>query len=224
MRISRLYEKAHQERVEELKFVLNIYFENEFIKAHRPWRAVIGNKKCRPIPIHRSIRFPRKEYEGSNMLVWPKMDEETLKMELENLGFVIKDYKNINEELKGLGIKIIADKISISVSPIEKGKELTFAQEWVKKINQSYSEYCAKEKRLAMSIYSEMMVELGKKSTKEIELRKNKELLFYGYKQNYTVSQKCNKYINRFMRENGVRECFEDGEYKGIIASIYTFY
>lgn len=39
------------QREEDLKSILNDYFEFSFIEAHRPWKAVIGNKRCKPISI-----------------------------------------------------------------------------------------------------------------------------------------------------------------------------
>ena len=124
-------ERLSNERREELKSALNNYFSSTFIEGHRPFRAVIGNKRCKPIPIHRSFMMKSVESVYSYEMTWPNYSEELIRRELENLGFVITQ-----------------NQISISVPPHKKGTTLTFAQKWVKKINDSYSEFCANEKSL----------------------------------------------------------------------------
>ena len=139
-------EKLRENRKQELKLVLDSYFESMFIVGHRPFRAVIGNKKCKPIPIHRDFLAFSGETVLNYKIQWPNFSEELLRKELENLGFIIT--KN---------------RICISVPPYEKGAKLSFAQEWVRKINASYSDYCANEKKIANDEFLEYAkVQYGK--------------------------------------------------------------
>ena len=224
-------EQLRNEREEELKCVLNDYFESTFIVCHRPFRAVIGNKKCKPIPIHRNfLAFSEETVLPSIMAVikekrcrpisisimhrdflalsgetvlnckiqWPNFSEELRRKELEKLGFIIT-----------------GNRISISVPPYEKGAKLSFAQEWVKKINTSYSDYCANEKKIANEVYSEFVSELLSTPTKSIKTYDG-YTLFCDFKFDCKISSKCTTFIRRLMIRDGIEECYEDGKYKGI--------
>lgn len=193
-------ETLKREKENELKFVLGVYFEKYFIRAHRPWRAVIGNKRCKPIPIHRNIYFPKNDNKClGGLLLWPNMDEELLRDELKKLGFVLTN-----------------NAISVSVPKRKKGKKLTFAQECVKEINYSYSEYCLLQKNIASQLYSEVVRELRRIPSKDIKLCKDGEIMFLGYKIEKTIDSKCYTFLKRLMKEDGMYEYFEGDEYKGL--------
>ena len=80
------------EREKNLQSTLSEYFESAFIGKHKPFRAIIGNKRCKPIPIYRDFAFSIQESYGFK-LVWPNFSEETLRKELSNLGFIITENK-----------------------------------------------------------------------------------------------------------------------------------
>ena len=191
-------EQLRKEREEELKSVLSDYFESTFIAGHKPFRAVIGNKKCRPIPIHRWFLAFSGERLLNYKIQWPNFSDDMLRKELENLGFVITK-----------------DRISISVPPCEKGAKLSFAQEWVKKINASYSDYCANEKKIANEVYSEAVSALLSTPTENIKTCDG-YTLFCGVKFEREVSSKCATFVKRLMARDGIEEHYEDGKYKGI--------
>ena len=190
-------DKLRINRKEDLKSVLNDYFESAFISAHRPWRAVIGNKKCKPIPVHRDFCFFDEESHGYKFK-WPNFSEEVLRKELENLGFVIATHR-----------------ISLTVPAFKKGDELTFAQEWVKKINTSYSEYCANEKKVAKEVYSELISKMLSAPSEHVKTCDG-YTFFSDFKVNREVSRKCVTFIRRLMLRDGIEEHYENGEFKGL--------
>ena len=190
-------DKLRIQREEDLKSVLNDYFESDFISGHRPWRAVIGNKKCKPIPIHRDFYYSGQSGFG-HKFEWPNLSEEVLRQSLVNLGFTVTEHR-----------------ISLCVPACEKGKKLTFAQEWVKKINASYSEYCANEKKLARELYSEFVSKLFSTPTENVKTCDG-YTLFCDFKFEPTISSKCATFIRKLMSHDGIEEYFENGEYKGI--------
>lgn len=182
--------ELRKKREEELKTVLDDYFDENFITKHRPFRAVIGNKKCKPIPIHNSF--------GTCRYQWPNFSEELLRHELENLGFVVT--KN---------------QISIMVPPYEKGEKLSFAQEWVKKINHKYSEYCNSEKKVAKEMYSNYIEELL--SIDPVRVKTYDEYtLFCNFKFEVEISSKCTTFIKRLMLRDRIEPYYEDGQYRGM--------
>lgn len=190
-------DKLRIQREEDLKSVLNDYFESAFISDHRPWRAVIGNKKCKPIPIHRDFYYPGQSSLG-HKFEWPNFSEEGLRQSLVNLGFTVTEHR-----------------ISLCVPACEEDKKLTFAQEWVKKINASYSEYCANEKKLARELYSEFVSMLFSIPTENVKTC-DEYTLFCDFKFEHTISSKCATYIINLMSHDGIEAYYENGEYKGI--------
>ena len=60
----------------ELENVFNEYFEIRFIKRHKPFRAIIGNKRCKPIPIYKDID------DRTGLFYWPNFSEELLRKKL----------------------------------------------------------------------------------------------------------------------------------------------
>ena len=196
-----------------LKFRLDKYFETVFLDAHIPWRAVIGNKKCKPIPIYRNFEFYDKNlnpfmysgYSSSDVkFVWPNMSEHLIRKLLSDLGFVVK-----------------WDNISISVPPLKNGQKLTYAQEWVKRINHAYSVYCAHEKNCAKELYEELISDLMNTPQKNIKTCEE-YTVFCGYKFEKEVNPVVAKYLRRFMSRDGIHECFENFEYKGIMVKRQT--
>lgn len=185
------------QREEDLKSILNDYFESSFIEAHRPWRAVIGNKRCKPIPIHRD--FSSSDVTTScYKFIWPNLSEDLLRKSLENLGFVITEHR-----------------ISLTVPACEKGKKLTFAQEWVKRINSSYSQYCVNEKKKANELYAEFISKLHSAPSESVKTYEG-YTLFEGFKFETKISQKCANHIISLMSRDGLEQYYEDGKYKGI--------
>lgn len=199
-----LRERCNQlkdERREELKSVLNIYAQEYF--STRPFRAVIGNKRCKPIPIHKSILgFEQKSVYHDRYLFWPNFSKDQLRKELEDLGFVLTESSNF----------------CISIPPIQKGKKLTFAQKWMKMINDNYSAYCHNQKKLANEVYSTLILDLLSMSAEEIKTCEG-YTLFYNYKYNSKskISIKCYSYVKSLMAKDRIAEFYENNEYKGII-------
>jgi len=199
-------------KTEALKAVLNAYFKYSFIKAHKPFRAVKGNKKCKPIPIYRDFSGRRRIYysitttdthtEVNNIFEglsfeWPIEPEGALRKELENLGFVLTECR-----------------ISIFVPPFQKGEPMSFAQEWVKKINASYAEYCDSEKKKATRLYKQFIDELMA-TPYTLQLDED-HVLYPNFRLNQSISRPCYKFIKRLMVANGIDAYYEGKEYKGI--------
>lgn len=200
-------------KTEALKAVLNAYFEYSFIKAHKPFRAVIGNKKCKPIPIHRDFGGSRNIYalvtttsSGTKVndvftglsFEWPAVSEEMLRKELGNLGFVLTEHQ-----------------ISIFVPPYKKGTPMSFAQEWVKKINASYAEYCDSEKKEAKRLYKQFLGELMA-APYTIQLDEE-HFLYPDFEFSQTISRQCYKFIKRLMAADGIDSYYEGKKYKGVM-------
>lgn len=185
----------------ELINVLNHFAEYSFIYPHRPWRAVVGNKKCKPIPIHRYILYPEDVSITSAANVWPRFSKGRLRRELEDLGFIVT-----------------GEHICLSVPPVEYGEPLTFAQQYVKEINYSYSIYCDKQKEIAKRSYQELL------SLLQSEAEKGNAYTFDDYTffpklempKAKKVSPKCYTFIRRLMAIDGIEEVFEDKKYMGI--------
>lgn len=185
------------QREEDLKSILNDYFESSFIEAHRPWKAVIGNKRCKPIPIHRDF-YSSDATSFCRKFKWPNLSEDSLRKGLESLGFVITEHR-----------------ISLAVPACEKGEKLTFAQEWVKKINYSYSQYCVNEKKKANELYAEFISKLHSAPSESVKTYEE-YTLFEEFKFEPKISSKCATYIRDLMSRDGLEEYYEDGKYKGI--------
>lgn len=192
-------ERLRKNRKEELKLVLDSYFKSMFIEKHRPFRAVIGNKRCKPIPIYRDFRYS-SEPEHWAEFEWPNLSEELLRKELENLGFVLT--KN---------------EICISVPPCEKGAELSFAQMQVKKINAAYSEFCVREKKHAKKIYSEYITSLKYLPDEKIKT-------YDGYTvfddrdipSSEVVEPKCRTYFEQLLVSDRLERYYENGSCAGL--------
>lgn len=183
----------HRDRNEELRDELTQYFKKKFILGHKPWHAVIGNKRCKPVPIYKSFHSQKNGF----FFKWPNMSEKLIREQLEELGFVVT---------KG--------KIRISVPKPEVGQELTFAQNCVKEINYSYSKHCETEKKSAELIFSDLLKQMLEAPDKDIKTHSD-YTLFYNIKFELT-SWKCLKYFNRLMEHYRIERYYEGDKFIGL--------
>ena len=186
-------ENLKDERIKEVKSTLEKYFEAQFLSSTpRPWRAITGKKKCKPVPIHRTIWFndPKSDY----FYQWPNISKEMIHQELKNLGFNVIVYENGN--------------ILLTIDPLEKGKKLTFAQEWLKKINHNYSMYCDGEIRYAKELYSQFIELLLLTPKEKIEIYEE-YTLFRDFKTNECISRKCAKHLKKMLEAEGIEEVYD---------------
>lgn len=209
---------ASSRRTEALKAVLNAYFEYSFIKAHKPFRAVIGNNECRPVPIYRD--FPGH---GRTIYVTngPKVIET---VSLPHFEWPVSTEEELREELEGLGFVLTEHLITIAVHPLKKDEPMSFAQEWVKKINDSYSAYCDSEKKEAEKAFPSLLAQL-RSSPYTVSLNSgyiSGYVLYPGFtfKGTEYVSTPFLKFIRRLFREKEIEAYFVDGKYKGIRAPL----
>lgn len=174
--------KIHSNRRKKVECVLESWLKESFIFKNRPWRAVIGNKRCKPIPIHRDILSYR---DNTHFLCWPDLPEHEIREILEILGFVI-----------------IGAKLSLAVPPLEKGKPLTFAQEWVKRINYNYSLYIRNERMLAEKSYNDIISLLYNAPDKSIRICDG-YVLFEGVNiSNITGSAHFSRFLTNLLSRN----------------------
>ncbi len=185
--IENLRIERENEAKQQIEKLLEKFLQHYFIEDHRPWRAVIGNKRCKPVPIHYHIEYYRESSVDKDWM-WPDMPESFIREYLETLGFVLT---------KG--------EICVSVPAYKKGEPLSFAQKWVRKINHSYSEYCVNEERRAVEIYSDFIDELINTPTENIKLR-NGYVLFTGFKFSKELSRRPYHYLKKRMKEDGIFE------------------
>ena len=191
-------ENLQQKRQEELKTALEDYFSSTLIKWHKPFRAWVGRKASRTIFLPRVIMYASKEAFGIGVFKAPNMSEEMLRKELENLGFVVEE-----------------DQLYITVPPCEKGKKLSFAQELARKVNYSYSRYCAAEKKRAQELHSKFISELLATNPENVEVGEG-YTIFHDFKFEYELTAKCATFMRRLMKQDGIEEYFEKEKYKGI--------
>lgn len=183
------------ERKEEIKEVLESWLNKKFGYGLKPWRAIMGKKVLRPIPL--------KLYELDR--IFTNVTKEVIKKTIEDLGFMVF------ESLNGAGFVLAIPKC-------KKGQKLTWAQKKIRQLNHDYSKYVANEKVKAQKYFDKVISDLC-----NCELRKpllgDGYILFEGYKSGINVSPKCKKFINRLLRENKMEECFANGRYLGIRVS-----
>lgn len=186
----------------EFKDVLEKYLESVFIECNKPWRAIKGKKRVRPFPIHRVSTWICSD--GSEELrswsnEFPNLAEEIILKEFEKLGFIVTK-----------------DKVCLLV-PMYKGeKELTFAQNWVKKINTNYSEYCKKEYEKAERIYSECLSRLNSMSKENVKIFEDYAIYLDFKYADELISPKCHTRIKKLMLRDGIEEYFEGDKYIGL--------
>lgn len=194
-------ENLKDERISEIRKTLEKYFEEYFLSGTpRPWRAITGKRKCRPIPIYRSILY--YESESIYSLKWPNISKEIIYKELENLGFNV-----IVDE---------SEKILLTIDPLEKGEKLTFAQEWLKKINHNYSMYCAGEIKLAKELYPQYIEKLIATPKEKIEIYED-YTLFRKFCMNMSISRKCVNHLEKMLKAEGIEEVMDENrKYIGV--------
>lgn len=203
-------ERIEQLRYEEIKFILSDWLEL-FISDHHAWRAVIGNKKCHPIPIHNyfskkdRLSLPYLKFRETRCsewcFLWPDLPDEKVRQAIGDLGFVV------------FGTSL--NNMSLAVSAYEKGHPLTFAQICVQRINHSYSEYIAAERKKAKYCYRDFLSQLCDVPNESIVICDG-YALFKDFKFKPRMSLRCARYIRAMMHRDGLKELYEDGEYKGI--------
>lgn len=202
--------QVREQRRNDIEAILNDYLETYFIAKPRPWRAVIGNKKCRPIPIHRKFYaaektrkpYVKKEPTTCDFFSWPDLPEAEIREVIESLGFVITK-----------------SCISISVPAHEKGKPLTFAQKWVKKINDNYAVYVVTERKKARAYFDALICALCTTSVEKIKICDDYTLFEdfeFDFEFKTPVSTVCYNYIKKLLVDNGIKNYLEEGKYKGI--------
>lgn len=213
-------EKEHldQMRYEEIKFILCDWLDL-FISDHHAWRAVIGNKRCCPIPI--SNYFSKRDRLSAPYLkfretrtskwdfLWPDLPDEKICQAIQDLGFVI-----IQPTSSSIPHATV-DNIALVVPPSEKDKPLTFAQTWVQMINHRYSEYIAAERKKAKYCYRDFLLQLCDVPDESIVICDD-YALFKDFKFKPKMSLRCANYIRAMMHKDGLKELYENDEYKGI--------
>lgn len=185
-------EKLHAERIRDLEAMLENYFYFVFIDKHKPFTAVIGNKKCEPVQIGKDLL-------NSHWISWPNISKELIRKEMERLGFVITP----------------DEQFSISVPAYENGSPMSYAQRTVQHINNEYAEYCNNEKKIAQQLYSEFISKLLSAPVENIKTYDG-FTVFCKFQFDFEFSSVCLKFFKRLMRRDGIEEYYEGGEYKGI--------
>ncbi len=187
-----------EEQIEEVRKTIEYWIEEVVIPKNVPWRAVIGNRRCKPVPIHKDFSVRKKNINGiilkNGEICWPNFEDEIIREYIECLGFVIGKR---------------SDYLAISVPPHEKGKTLTFAQECVRKVNDNYSCYCQREKSKAKELFSEVIEEIY--NTSIYEIQENDDcVIFKDFKFSKKVSKECARFSNRLLRKNGIKPYYEE--------------
>lgn len=184
--------QVRNERKKEVQTVLNSFL-NGFIEKHKPWRAIVGVKKRRPIPIHRYVYFQTQSslsYNGK--LYWPDLSEREIKECIEQLGFVI-----------------IGPKLCLAVPPTEKGKSLTFAQKKVREINHEYSIYIDQERKKAKECYQNVLASLSELPDERISFCDG-YTLFKDYQCEVAFTSKGDDYFRLLLTQNGFKSIFDE--------------
>lgn len=193
--------KIYNERRNDVKFVLEKWLESFITKKRRPWRAIEGKKKLRPIPIHRNFGNEKKRNKEDLVPVsafyfyWPDLPDEEIMNIIKDLGF--------NIYCRGETISL--NNISLAIPAPKKGESLTFAQEWVKKINDSYSKYVAKEKLKAKEHYKNLLHDLSGYDTYDIRIDKE-FMIFENYESEFAkaMSPKCKSELAKLLAKDGI--------------------
>lgn len=194
--------EIYNERKNNVKFVLEKWLENFITINHRPWRAIEGKKKLRPIPINRNFFTPDKKRNKENLIInslsrfyWPDLPDEEIMNIIKDLGF----------NLYCRGETLTLENMSLAVPAPRKGKPLTFAQKWVKKINDSYSEYMADEKHKAKTYYNSILKDLSNYDTDNIRINKG-YMVFekFSYESDKSMSAKCNSEMHKLLAKSGI--------------------
>ena len=201
--------------MDQMEEVMGRWFQQEFIDKHRSWHAVYGHRFGRSIPICSCFSFPddpvKKRY------VWPTKLPELIDIYMIDLGFI------------PFG-RCVEKNLSVMVpqAPFSRLVRRSFAQNWVKKINEEYSIYCSKEKRRADASFEVMMGEMGEWPESKIEKYEDK-VLYRDYSFSHmthigdTGSREYRKFFNRRLMDNGILEATDqEGNYIGMICVLKT--
>lgn len=185
----------------QVKAILECWLNQKFGYGNKPWRAVEGRKRLRPIPIY--LYECNKE--------WPKnMTPDFIRKSIIKLGFTI--YPSLN----GKGI-------NLAIPEWKEGEKLTWAQKKIRTLNHDYSIYVEEEKRRAELLFNQLLEELSNYDTTKVIVGDG-YTIFKGYKfgetaginSEITISRECYKFIKRHYKEHNIEEYFEDKEYIGL--------
>lgn len=192
--------KIYNERRNDVKFVLEKWLESFITKNHWPWRAIEGKKKLYPIPIHRNFGNEKKRNKEdldvySFRFYWPDLPDEEIMNIIKDLGF------NIYCIFEPISL----GNMCLAIPAPKKGESLTFAQEWVKKINDNYSKYVAEEKLKAKEHYKNLLHDLSGYDNNNI--RTDKEfMIFENYEPEFAkaMSPKCKSELAKLLAKDGI--------------------
>lgn len=206
---------VREQRRKDVESVLTDWLESRFIESNNPWRAIIGNKKCKPIPIHRdfSSKKIKDPYDKDfyniwhDIFYWPDLPEKEIREIIENLGFIIvKNKCHPNDP----------DKLCLAVPAYEKGKPLTFAQEWVKKINYNYSLYIVDNRKKAEQYYNKVISKLCESPIKNMSTRDG-FTIFENFEFEVPMDYKCYSYLRKLLNDSGIEDYDdEEGNLRGL--------
>lgn len=176
-----------EKRIKEFRKILSEYFKEHFIEQHRDWPEQVD--------IHGILIFSDTKHGSRSDFFQNNMGEKLVYKVLKDLGFVV-----------------LEKSISLLVPDYEEGQELTFAQEWRKKVKDSYENYIAdlakrgKSIECAKAIYSRFLSELVKVPEKDI-INYDDYTLFLGFKFEYKFpSSEVWKEFCRLMLEDGIEK------------------
>ncbi len=207
--------KIHKNRRDTVKQMLILWLEKQFIyEHHRPWKAVLGNKRFRPVPIHRdfsSDKIRNLNCVTNPSLYWPELPDEEILSIIKDLGFKIC---SVNTELDDNNKSVVLDELCLYVLPPEEGKPLTFAQEWVRKINNAYSKYVREERKIAKQHYFEVLSDLNGLCSNDYAdyIRFGDDcVIIENYDYSEYMSKICRAHVTRLLAKDGITyHCNED--------------
>lgn len=203
-----LCDNLRTQRKKEIILIVSDWLEYHFIRKHKPWRAFVGKKKLRPIPIHRSfssvkLTEPYKQdtiHETSYYFQWPDLPDSIIIEVLESLGFIV-----------------YGPKLCLAVPIHKKGEPYTFAQKWVKRINDNYSFYVDSEKKLAETYYHTILSDLCNFPHEKILSREGYTLFSdFTFDTELKISPKCSRTLLSLLNNIGIDQHFENGKYAGL--------
>ena len=193
--------EIHEQRRNAVKLVLEQWLESFITFKHYPWKAVEGNKKLSPIPIHKDFWNFDKERDANSLtphrvsnFFWPDLLDEEIIDIIKDLGFHIYSRSE----------QISIENMCLAIPPYKDGEPLTFAQEWMKKINDSYSKYVADEKLKAKSHYKKVLRELANYDINKVRIDKE-YIVFEEYQYDEVLSCKCAAELARLLEKDGIR-------------------
>lgn len=173
-------QKSREDAIED---IICEYFEKVFIAENKKWDSSIE-----PVPIYRQFGrgLPFK---------WPDLSENLIIKKLISLGFRLTSAK--------------LSSLSVYIPDSERDKELTFAQEWKKKINYSFSRKIEK----INEIHNENLLKLCSAPNEQIITYENYSV-FKGIE--FNIKDEHYEQIREFMERDGIEEYLENGKYIGI--------